>query len=139
MKKRTRNTNNLTKKYLKDYKHYGNFLNKIHINYENSVFTFAGLITGCGIAQMQGNRYLENYPKLTKVEFFNLIKPILNSQSRIGAIVATLGDHQFSYGVSKAENKMLELGFVQVAKYLNPQDGRNYYQRLYVLDLNQKI
>jgi len=122
-------------KYIDNYNGNGDFLHKvIKIKYKFTTFRITGLITGCGIVQMKGNMDLSNYPELTKKEFITLFRTEIRKYHNAGAVIATLGDH-----CMEAEPKMLELGFVKAATYKNPYDGSNYYQRLYVLDLNQEI
>lgn len=67
------------------------------------------------------------------VKIFLVLKKFMKELNpKVGAYYTVLGDANKSF----CEKFLNRLGFKQVAEYNNPVHGKNYCQRMYVLDMN---
>lgn len=114
----------------------------------NYILTICGMITGCGIAQINGISSLPSfvgqadaYKDDVKKEFLQHLKDysetVYNSgQGSTGGpttFVATLGCHDYH---KDTHATMVEIGFKEVAKYdNNAHKGRGHNQKLYVITI----
>jgi hypothetical protein len=103
-------------------------------SYEGSL-VFAGMITGCGLMQVYG---MPTY--LTSNSNMEILKKQLKDlcvslkYNGVGAVIATLGQNYYE---SVYHDKILELGFKQIAEYPNYRHEKNgmYKQRLYIYEI----
>lgn len=95
-----------------------------------SSLTLAGMITGCGVLQMQGVVSLVR-SGVTKTRLRELMKPYCR---KIGPAICTLGQNYFNgkYQGKTYEEILMSLGFEYLAEYKNYNHGNNYKQRLYL-------
>jgi hypothetical protein len=103
-------------------------------SYEYSLI-FAGMMTGCGLMQVYGmptylisNSNMEILKKQLK-DFCASLR-----YNGVGAVIATLGRNYYE---KTYHDKILELGFKQIAEYPNYRHGQNgtYRQRLYIYEI----
>lgn len=97
---------------------------------KNTAFTVAGMMTGCGIAQMHGVVQLCDNKGITKEDLLNSLKDI--KSDGVGGIIATLGA-----GYYNREPDLLKLGFELLSEYANYRHGSDgrYQQKCYMLKL----
>lgn len=118
---------------MNNYEFGGSWHEKQEIPLNQYSLKFVGMITGCGLGQITGLRYLniDNNLEITKKEFISKFESIKNDGC--GAVLCTLGEDHYS----RLEEIILNLGFELISEYNNyrhSKDG-NYKQRLYILKL----
>ena len=112
------------------YKHYGVWHEGINISINNVYLRIKGMIVGCGIAQMAGNKYLCMNDTITKEMLIEALQPL--KKDGVGAIVAVFGDDYEIY-----HQRMLDLGFEELKTYSNYRHCKQgtYKQTLYIITL----
>lgn len=98
-------------------------------NYDSTA-QIRNMPTGCGLGVIYSMIYLITV--IPKDEFLKQLKDIGETQ-RISTYICTLGDTY--YGIY--EKKLLDLGFVEIACYLNKAHSGGSTQKLYLIDLTK--
>lgn len=98
------------------------------INYNQ--LTIAGLITGCGLAQIFNITTFIRYCT-DKVELYNILKQYSIEQRGPNTFICTLGEVYY-----ENHDILLNLGFVQLSQYLNTRHNGGYTQRLYLITID---
>ena len=99
---------------------------KQKISIGNTLLTFVGMLTGCGVGQLAGVRNLAD--DVNKKDFISKLQCL--KEAGVGALFSTLGEHWYH-----KEAALLRPGFERVSEYNNYRHGDSYMQRAYILKL----
>lgn len=109
------------------------------IEFSAGILLIKGMITGCGIMQIYnvsgvlgGHSYNEEVKKQIK-DTLNSYKKERSFCYKVGTFIATLGSMYYE----RLHDKMLDLGFKQIAEYKNWAHGGNSTQRLYIYNVDE--
>ena len=118
----------MTEQEFKEYDAGGTWHQRYTITKFGCILNIAGLITGCGLAQIYGISNID--PNVTKEDFLKELEPL--KKDGAGGLIATLGKSYYIH-----EDKLLKLGFELLSEYNNYRHSStgSYKQKLYLLKL----